>query len=113
LLLILKEIEKGCFLSGETHKKNNYLYIHKNKIIDDLAKAALEANEKYQNLFNKHLEMKKKMEFMYQEALALPQEKEKKEALRLKKQLAKKLTLKDTISTDEFHFRIQNIQGKG
>jgi integrase len=84
-----------------------------NKIIDALAKSALEASEKYQNLFNKHLEMKKQVEYLHQQALLVQQEKEKKEALRLKKQLAKKLPLRDTISPDEFHFIIQNIQGKG
>lgn len=68
------------------------------KIIDDISKSADEArerenkiSEKYQNLFNAHLEMKKQVEYLHQQALLVQQE--KKEALRLKKQLAKKLPL--------------------
>ncbi len=58
---------------------------------------------------------------MHQQTLALRHEKEKEQAVKLKKQLAKKLAylliclfaLRDTISPDEYYFIIENIQGKG
>jgi integrase len=90
------------------------------KIINDISKSADEArerenkiSEKYQNLFNAHLEMKKQVEYLHQQALLVQQEKEKKEAIKLKKQLAKKLPLRDTISPDEFLFIIENTRGRG
>lgn len=97
------------------------------KIVDNIAKSADEArqaafearerekeiSQKYQSLFNVHMEVKKQVEFLHQQALAFQQEKEKKEALKLKKQLAKKLPLRDTISPDEFHSILQKVQGKG
>lgn len=97
--------------------QNNQKQLH--KVIEEVSKSADEArkreneiSKKYQNLFNTNLEIQKQLEFLHRQALALKEEKEIKEALKLKKQQAKKLTLRDTVSPEDFYFIIKKTNGK-
>lgn len=89
------------------------------EIINEITKSGREArqrekeiSEKYQTLYNEHLEAQRKLDFLHEQALIFKKEKEEKELLKLKKQQAKKLPLRDTINPEEFHFIISNVDGK-
>lgn len=81
-------------------------------VVNEIIKSVQESRAKYENLYRQHIEMQKQLEFFYQQALQVQKEKQEKELIKLKKQQAKKLPLRDTIDPAEFYEILKMVEGK-
>ena len=70
-----------------------------------------ESRQQYQTLYSKHLEQQKQIEFLYEEARVLKEARELAEERKLKRQNAKKVDLRQTVSSEDFNLILTLVKG--
>ena len=101
------------FIEWRTEQNKNHSQVieqlKENEKIANLK--AQEVLEQYENFYHQHLKIQNQVEVLHQQALQNQQEKQEKEARKLKRKQANKQQLRQTVTPKEFKFILSLVKG--